>query len=138
MDEFDLDFSNGYSSSIDLLKKDTIKCETNKCKKYALETQEDIKKIVTPFKIPTNTDINNINTNEKIVTKKIKKKNQYDFYLVLLLFLFVNNYSFLTFLHKFRVNYYTSLLIRMLVFGIFYYYGNIYLIRMNKYDLDIL
>jgi hypothetical protein len=134
MDEFDLDFSNGYSTSIDSLKNHDIKCESNKCQKYSIEKLENIDKPIKPFKIKINDDF----LNTKIIDKNYKQdKSKYDFYLVLLLFLYVNNYSFLSFLHKFRINYYTSLLIRMLIFGIFYYFGNKYLIRMNKYDLTV-
>ena len=157
MDEFDLDLiSDDYSTSIKSIKslKDNVNkpeefpCESVKCKKYTLEPMNNLKysdylndindinnmsNINTVNKL-VNTNLNylnNTNNNENFKNSKLKikkkHKSNYDFYLIILLFIYCNNYSFVVFLSRFRINYYTSLFIRLVIFCILFYFSKIYI-----------
>lgn len=150
MEEFDLDFSDIYGTSINSLKEtkkendNNFPCESIKCKKFNIKNNTDDNiKDNTRYNIKDNTEYNIKDTTRynikgdtvspvKNIThfkniKKNKNTNSYNFYLVLFLFLYCNNYSLVLYLTRFKINYYTSLLIRLILFAILYHFGQIYI-----------
>lgn len=152
MDEFDLEdlLSEDYSTTIKSLKEpsaninEPFPCKSVKCQKYSIEPINNLKysnylddinntnNINSTNKL-LNTNLNNFNIvnsenfkNSKL--KKIKKRKQnYDFFLIILLFIYCNNYSFVVYLSRFRINYYTSLSIRLIIFCILFYFSKSYI-----------
>ena len=150
MEEFDLDFSDIYGTSINSLKEpkkendNNFPCESIKCKKFNIKDDFDNKnntndniKDNTRYNIKDNTEYNikddtvpplkNITHFKNIKKNKNTNTNSYNFYLVLFLFLYCNNYSLVLYLTRFKINYYTSLLIRLILFAILYHFGQIYI-----------
>ncbi len=94
-------------------------CNSNKCKKHALDKTKELEK---PSKYKFTPSI------KKKKKKKKCKVNNYYFLYLLIIFILCNNYSLFIFLSRYKMTYYTSLSIRLLFFAIFSYYGEKYFI----------
>jgi len=103
-------------------------CESNKCKKYTVETMSSYNKNpIKNKKIKKNNKNSKINKNNN--TNNSNDSNNSNIYITLIiLFILCNNHELYYSLHNKGFSYYKSLIIRLVVFLISFYLINRYII----------
>lgn len=107
---------DSYKANNFLSDKDIFPCESNKCKKYTLETMTQ----ASSHQLKSNKN-KIIKTKKKINNDKNDKNNSKYYIVIIILFILFNNYELCLYLQNKGFSYYKSLIFRLVGFLLLFY-----------------